>query len=99
MSVEGTWQLKVQAPAGEMPSTLEFSGERELTGKIVNPIATVDLIGTLDGDTVEFTCEMTAEQMGREMLLTFTGTVTGDEIAGDVQFDRYASGTWGATRS
>ena len=98
MSAAGTWNLQVQSPTGEMPGTLELSGEAELTGKANASIGdTVFLTGSLDGDTIELKGEMEGSQMGK-IELTFSGTLDGDEMSGDVQFGSFGRGSWSATR-
>ena len=97
MSVEGTWNLKIQSPMGEQPATLELTGDGELTGKMSASVGNTDLTGSLDGDAITLKGEMEG-QMGK-IELDFTGTVDGDEISGDVQFGSFGSGSWSATRA
>ncbi len=97
MSVEGAWNLQIQSPMGAQPATLELSGDGELSGKLAASVGTTDLTGSLDGDAIELKGEMEG-QMGK-IELTFKGTVSGDEISGEVQFGSFGSGSWTATRT
>jgi hypothetical protein len=81
-SVDGTWTGEVQGGRGpqQVTLTLKVDGGK-LTGTVGGgrggPITIED--ATLSGSTVKFK----TKQMGRggEVILTWTGTVKGDEIA------------------
>jgi hypothetical protein len=97
MSVEGTWSVKIQAPDGEVAGTLQLSGEARLTGTMAASVGSIDVTGSQDGNAIELSGELDAPTGKIE--LTFTGTVRGDEIAGEVRFGPYANGPWSAQRT
>ena len=45
-----------------------------------------------------FACEKGAEEHGDALTFTFTGTVTGDEIAGTLDMGEYLQASWSGTR-
>ncbi len=96
MAIEGTWNVTIKSPVGELGATLELSGSEELTGSFSSTQGDTDVSGKLDGDSLEFSGTMNGP-MGREAL-TFTGTVSGEEISGSVRFGSFGSGSWTASR-
>ncbi len=98
MSVEGNWNLKISSPMGEQSASMTLAGADDaLTGSVTTQMGGADITGKLDGDSIEFSGEMSS-QMGA-VKLDFTGSVSGDEISGSVQFGSFGSGDWSATRA
>ena len=97
MSVEGTWNLKIQSPMGERTGTLQLTGALDLRGSVTTGEGSTDVIGQVSGESVAFKGTMQGPMGAIE--LAFTGTVNGDEIAGNVQFGSFGSGAWSATRA
>jgi L-seryl-tRNA(Ser) seleniumtransferase len=56
-----------------------------------------DLFGSITGDAVRMTSRYT-EKNGAALTFTFSGTVKGDSIAGDLDMDEYLKAKWSATR-
>ena len=56
-----------------------------------------DLFGSISGDTFRVTSRYT-EQHGDALTFTFSGTVNGDSMAGDLDMDEYLKAKWSATR-
>jgi hypothetical protein len=82
MSVTGTWNLTMNSPLGAQPATLRIqeSGgayEGTLTGK-ADPTPAQAL--KVDGANVSFNAD--ADTPVGKLNLAFSGTVTGDAIAG-----------------
>ncbi len=55
-----------------------------------------DLKGQIDGETVKFRSSLPAD--GNTLSYSFTGTVSGSQMTGDVQFGEYGKGRWRAAR-
>jgi L-seryl-tRNA(Ser) seleniumtransferase len=58
---------------------------------------TREISGSVEGDTVRIRSAY-GEQHGDSVNLTFSGKVTGDEMAGSVDMGEYLGATWTATR-
>ena len=98
MSVEGTWSAKIQSPMGEQSATLELTDvDGALSGSLTGPRGSTEVGGKLDGDAIEFSGTMQGPMGPVE--LRFYGTLSGDEMSGEVQFGSFGSGSWSATRS
>ncbi len=58
---------------------------------------TREISGNIDGDNVRIRSAY-GEQHGDSVNLTFSGKVTGDQMAGTVDMGEYLGATWTATR-
>jgi D-glucosaminate-6-phosphate ammonia-lyase len=56
-----------------------------------------DLVGTIDGDAVDFATEF-AEFHGDDLSFRFSGKLTGDSMAGSLDMGEYLMATWTAER-
>ena len=99
MAVDGTYNIEVTTPRGTRPSklTLKTDGD-SLSGTYggvqgERPFSE----GTVSGNDVAWSIQISG-QMG-EIKLDFKGTVSGDEISGEVQFGSFGSGTFKGTRA
>jgi hypothetical protein len=54
-------------------------------------------VGTIDGSTVTFDTSP-AEFRGDNLEFSFSGTLTGDAMAGSIDMGEYLSATWTARR-
>ena len=98
MSVEGTWNVKLQTPMGERPATLKLSDSGgTLSGTVSSEQGDAELSGTLVDDAVQLKAKLTGP-MG-EIELDFSGTLKGDEISGSVKLGQFGEGSWTATRA
>jgi len=91
MAVDGTYNIEIETPMGNRPSqlTLECEGN-SLTGYHSDEMGTQTFEGgTVNGNDFSFSLVMTSP-IG-DLNLTFTGTVVGDAVSGQVQ-----AGTVGA---
>lgn len=83
MSVDGNWKITMNTPMGDRDATLSLaSAGGTLTGSQSaegNSAAIFD--GTVNGNDVSWKVDITSPM---PLTLTFTGTVDGDSIAGDM---------------
>ncbi len=56
-----------------------------------------DLSGTIDGNRVQLASNY-SERNGDSLSFRFTGTITGDEMAGALDMGEYLTGKWRATK-
>jgi len=82
MSVTGTYKLSINTPMGTQTPTLTLKEEGGgVSGTYAGQMGTTQFSGgTVDGNTVKFDLNISA--MGREITLSFNGTVEGDGIKG-----------------
>ena len=100
MSVDGTWNVALQSPAGPQQMVFELQeADGGLSGTMKNATA-VDVSqlseGTVDGDDLAFKVQL-AQPM--PVTLEFTATVSGDAITGNAKFGAYGEGAFEGTRA
>jgi len=98
VSVAGDWDVTVQSPQGTntVLVTLKQDGEK-LDGLFKSPLGELPFTGTLTGSEMKFTFNFPVD--GQPLLITMTGKVDGDAIAGKADFGGFAEGDWSATRA
>ena len=98
MTIDGTWNLKLQTPMGERPVVLRLAAAgATLTGAMVGQAGETPLMdGSVDGRKAAWSV-MFSGAMG-EMKLDFEGTLDGDALGGTVQFGGFGTGTFDGTR-
>lgn len=95
--VAGSWILTVESPMGTRDSEAIFNQTGEqLSGKMISPRGEAPFTGSLKGDAIAF--DLTINAQGQELKLDYAGTVTGDTMAGTVQFGTFGDGKWTAKR-
>ena len=97
----GTWAWTFERQGNEIEIKLDLKADGEkLTGKIyANERETEISDGTFKNDEVSF--KTVRERNGNKFTMTYKGKVTGDKIAGTVEFqtpDQTRSRPWEATR-
>jgi len=82
MSVAGTYKLTMTTPRGTQTPTLTLKEEGgSVSGTYAGQMGTTEFSGgTVDGNNVKFNINISA--MGREITLSFDGTVEGNSIKG-----------------
>ncbi len=95
VSVAGDWDVTVQSPQGTntVLVTLKQDGEK-LDGLFKSPLGELPFTGTLTGNEMKFTFSFPVD--GQPLLITMTGKVDGDAIAGKADFGGFAEGDWSA---
>ena len=91
VSVAGDWDVTVQSPQGTntVLVTLKQDGEK-LDGLFKSPLGELPFTGTLTGSEMKFTFNFPVD--GQPLLITMTGKVDGDAIAGKADFGGFAEG-------
>jgi hypothetical protein len=100
MSVDGTWNVALQSPAGPQEMVFELQESNgALSGTMKNATAAdVSQLsdGTVDGDDLAFKVEL-AQPM--PVTLEFTAKISNDAIAGNAKFGAYGEGAFEGTRA
>jgi uncharacterized pyridoxal phosphate-dependent enzyme len=96
--LSGQWDVRIEYAAGTSTHglTLRQSGS-QVEGAHRGDFMTRDLGGTIDGDLVRLR-SFVGEHTGDSISYTFTGKVTGDEMAGTLDMGEYLGGRWTAKR-
>jgi hypothetical protein len=93
VDLTGDWMLTVESPNGTGERQVTFVQDgTELSGEIASSRAAGPLSGTVEGDQIAFVAIVMMDSGPFE--ITYTGTVTGDEMEGAVAFGSYGSGTF-----
>jgi hypothetical protein len=92
----GTWDVRIQYAASASTHRLHVRQRgNDLDGVHQGDFESRDLMGTLDGDAVRL---RSSWEHGDSLNYTFTGIVTGDEMAGDVNLGEYLDARFTAKR-
>jgi L-seryl-tRNA(Ser) seleniumtransferase len=94
----GQWDVRIEFAAGASSHALSLRQRgNEIDGAHRGDFVSRDLTGTIDGDDVRLRSTY-SEQNGDALNYTFTGKVTGDEMAGALDMGEYLKGRWTARR-
>jgi L-seryl-tRNA(Ser) seleniumtransferase len=96
--LSGSWDLRVEYAASTSTHVLHLRQRgNQLDGSHQGDFVTRDLTGTIDGDTVRIRSDY-PESHGDALNFTFTGKVSGNEMAGDLDMGEYLQARWSARR-
>jgi hypothetical protein len=98
MAVDGTWNLTMETPMGERPSTLVVKvagGKLEGTQSAEGQTAQI-FEGRVNGNDLGWKVSITQPM---PLTLDFSGTVEGDAMTGSVQLGMFGSSPFRAKRS
>jgi L-seryl-tRNA(Ser) seleniumtransferase len=94
----GQWNVRIQYAASASTHTLHLTQKgNDLGGFHQGEFMTREVSGTIDGDGVRIRSAY-GEQHGDSVNLTFSGKVSGDQMAGALDMGEYLAATWTATR-
>jgi hypothetical protein len=83
---------------GDLPATADVVDTAgKISGTITGPQGAVDIAGTYDGNALKL--EFVAKTPNGDIPITMTGDVSGDSIAGKVDFGGMGQGEWTAKRT
>ena len=95
--VTGTWTMNVETAMGSGTPTFTLTQEgQDITGTYEGYFGTAPVTGSLDGDAVTLSIEVSAQ--GQDMTVDYVGTVDGDTMTGKVLFGSFGEGTFEGTR-
>jgi hypothetical protein len=97
-NIAGDWDVTVQSPQGTntVLVTLKQDGEK-VSGLFKSPLGELPFTGALVGNELKFNFSFPVD--GQPLLITMTGKVDGDAIAGKADFGGVAEGDWSAKRT
>jgi hypothetical protein len=96
--MSGEWAIQFQAPQGPQEFTMyvQQQGPR-LNGRLTSEYGEFPLRGSIDGNT--FTINWSMPDAGRELPITFNGTVDGDKMTGTAKLGNRGTGQLSGTRT
>jgi L-seryl-tRNA(Ser) seleniumtransferase len=96
-NIAGVWDVEIQYEVGSAKHKLFLTSDRgQLTGTHQGWAYQGDLKGRMSGDQVTFRSTLPAD--GNVLTYSFTGSVSGAGMSGDVQMGEYGRARWRATR-
>lgn len=99
MAVDGSYNIEMESPMGKRSGKLTLKTDgNSLSGSYAGAQGEQSFEGgTVSGDDVEWSMQVSGP-MG-QIKLDFKGSVTGDEISGQVQLGSFGSATFKGTRA
>ena len=96
--MSGEWAISFNAPQGPQEFTMyvQQQGPR-LSGRLTSEYGEFPLRGSIDGSA--FTINWSMPDAGRELDITFTGKVEGDNMAGTAKLGNRGTGQLSGTRT
>ena len=97
-NIAGDWDVTIQSPQGTntVLVTLKQDGDK-VSGLFKSPLGELPFSGNLVGRELKFNFSFPVD--GQPMLITMTGKVDGEAIAGKADFGGFAEGDWSAKRA
>jgi L-seryl-tRNA(Ser) seleniumtransferase len=96
--VSGRWDVQIAYAASSSTHALSLRQRGSvLEGWHRGDFIPRDVTGSIDGSAVRIRSAF-GEETGDAIALTFTGTVSGDEMSGSLDMGEYLAATWTARR-
>jgi hypothetical protein len=97
-NIAGDWDVTITSPQGTntVLVTLKQDGEK-VDGLFKSPLGELPFSGTIAGSELKFNFTFPVD--GQPLLITMTGKLDGEAIAGKADFGGFAEGDWSAKRS
>jgi hypothetical protein len=97
VNVTGEWAFAVEFSGGSGNPAMTFKQDGEtLTGRYVGQLGEAPLSGTVKGNAIEFTINLTVE--GTAFAIRYAGTVENASMKGTVKLGDMGDGTFTATK-
>ena len=97
--LSGAWDLTLMTDQGEQMLTVQVvqSGQDLTVTGDAGEFGTIDMKGTVDGDSVRFAWEL--DLQGTPLAIVFLGTLADGSISGTADFGGMGQGDWRAERA
>ena len=95
----GRWDVDIEYAAGSSRHALHLRQRgNDIEGSHQGNFVSRDLVGTIDGDKVRLRSAY-GEEHGDALMFTFTGTVNGEAMSGELDMGEYLGARWTARRN
>ena len=95
--VDGTWNVALQTPMGTQNIAVTFATDgTSLTGRARTPFGDQDFTGTVNGNAVSFSVDVTVPM---PMTIGFDATVDGDALSGNASLGSFGTAPFTGTRA
>lgn len=96
--ISGQWDVHIEfAASHSMHNFYLRQNGSDIAGTHQGDFLARDLLGSMHGNVVKMTSSI-GEEHGAALTYTFTGTVDGDKMAGDLNLGEYRTANWNATQ-
>ena len=93
ISVAGTWNLQVETGQGTGTPVFTFTQDGDkLTGSYKGAFGEAPVTGTLKGSEIKFSIKVNSQ--GEDLVVTYSGTVSGDTMKGTAKFGGLGEGAF-----
>jgi hypothetical protein len=97
IDVTGTWAFQVETPAGSGTPTMTLKQDGgKLSGHYSGQLGEAELTGTVKGNAVEFSFDVSPE--GNALHVVYSGTAEKDSMKGTVKLASFGEGTFTAKK-
>jgi hypothetical protein len=98
IDVTGDWEMTTVTPRGERTQTVHFEQEGEKITVTMQGMRGGEFTaeGTIQGNTIEWSLIRSTPR--GDMTITYTGTVDGDTMSGEVEMGDIGSAEWKAVK-
>ena len=95
--VDGTWNVALQTPMGTQNIAVTFStAGTTLSGRAATPFGDQDFTGTVNGNVVSFSMDVTVPM---PMAIGFEATVEGDTLSGNATLGSFGTAPFTGARA
>jgi hypothetical protein len=98
MAVDGTWKITLETPLGSRSATLTLASVGGgLSGTMSGEAGSTEIYdGEVNGDQISFKADINQPM---SLTLTFSGTVTGNALAGSVALGMFGNAPFSGARA
>jgi len=98
IDVTGDWEMTTVTPRGERTQAVHFEQEGEKITVTMQGMRGGEFTaeGTIQGNTIEWS--LTRSTPRGDVTITYTGTVDGDTMSGEVEMGDFGSAEWKAVK-
>jgi D-glucosaminate-6-phosphate ammonia-lyase len=97
--LSGIWDVHIEYAASTSKHSLSLQQQdARVQGVHQGDFLARDLTGTVNGDKVQLRSSLPEREVGNALTYTFSGTVSGDTMSGDLDLGEYLTAKWNAKK-
>ena len=98
-NIAGNWLLTVETPMGQQDATMTVNQNgKEISGRLESQIGNVDYAGTIEGNDIKFTYDVSSLGAPAGSIFSYEGKLESGAMQGKAKFASFGEGTWSAKR-